>query len=197
MKTFLFSLFGAALVILGALVASSCAGQPSATHAKAAELSKKQIAADCRAALRDLYAQNPKARQLGAKAKGVLVFPKIVKGGLVVGGMGGKGALVWRSGAIHEYYETSGMSYGLQAGVQSYGYALFLMDAEAFNVINQADGWEIGSSPSLVIVDAGMASSMTTATVQKGIYAFFFNQHGLMGGVGLQGSKISRIYPGR
>jgi lipid-binding SYLF domain-containing protein len=111
--------------------------------------------------------------------------------------MGGNGALVWRSGAIQDFYETSGLSYGLQVGIQEYGYALFLMDTEAFNTINRADGWEVGSSPSLVVVDAGIASSMTTATIQKGIYAFFFNQRGLMGGIGLQGSKISRIYPNR
>jgi lipid-binding SYLF domain-containing protein len=197
MKNIFQTLGFAALATMGGLVSNSCATKAPATHANAAKPSKKQIAADCRAALRDLYAINPKARKLGAKAKGVLVFPRIVKGGLVVGGMGGNGALVWRSGAIQDFYETSGLSYGLQVGIQEYGYALFLMDTEAFNTINRADGWEVGSSPSLVVVDAGIASSMTTATIQKGIYAFFFNQRGLMGGIGLQGSKISRIYPNR
>ncbi len=194
MKIPLPTLVFSALAVFSGLVSSSCAPQTPPAHT--AKLSKKQIAADCRAALRDLYAKNPKARQLGAKAKGVLMFPNVVKGGLLIGGMGGNGALIWRSGGIHEYYQTSGMSYGLQAGVQKYGYALFLMDAEAFNALNRADGWEVGSSPSLVIVDQGVASSMSTTTIQKGTYAFFFNPRGLMGGLSLQGSKISRIYPG-
>ena len=146
--------------------------------------------------MRDLYATNPKARQLGAKAKGILVFPSILKGGLMVGGMGGNGALIRHAGAIHDYYQTSGVSYGFQAGLQQYCYALFLMDNAAFKSINRAGGWEIGSSPSLVIVDQGMAASMTTTTIHKGVYAFFFNQRGLMGGLSLQGSKITRIHPG-
>ena len=196
MKILLQTLGLTAVLVLGGLVLSRCASQQPTVQANGAKLSQRQIAADCRAALRNLYAQNPKARELGAKAKGVLVFPNVVKGGLLVGGMSGNGALVWRSGGIHEFYQTSGMSYGLQVGVQKYGYALFLMDTEAFKVINEADGWELGGSPSLVIVDAGMMSTLTTATVQKGIYAFFFDQRGLMAGIGLQGSKISRIHPG-
>ena len=196
MKLLLQTLGLTAVLVLGGLVLSRCASQQPTVQANGANLSQRQIAADCRAALRNLYAQNPKARELGARAKGVLVFPNVVKGGLLVGGMSGNGALVWRSGGIHEFYQTSGMSYGLQVGVQKYGYALFLMDTEAFKVINVADGWELGGSPSLVIVDAGMMSTLTTATVQKGIYAFFFDQRGLMAGIGLQGSKISRIHPG-
>ena len=99
------------------------------------------------------------------------------------------------TGVISGYYQTTAASYGLQAGVQEFGYALFLMDDEAFRYLGQTGGWEIGSSPSLVVVDKGIASSLTTATIEKGTYAFFFNQRGLMGGLGLQGSKITRIHP--
>lgn len=192
MKHIVKSLKAAAALILASLTLSQCASGPTASGASAS-----QIASDSRAALRDLYAQNPKARQLGAKAKGVLVFPSIAKGGFIVGGMGGNGALVRPGGAIRDYYQTGGLSYGLQAGVQKYGYALFLMDNDAFANINRADGWEVGSSPSLVIVDKGKAASLSTTTINKGTYAFFFNQAGLMGGLGLQGSKITRIHPGR
>jgi lipid-binding SYLF domain-containing protein len=69
------------------------------------------------------------------------------------------------------------------------------MDNSAFDNLNRSSGWEVGSSPSLVVVDEGMATSFTTATLNKGTYAFFFNQRGLMGGLGLQGSKITRIRP--
>ena len=192
MKHIVKSLKAGAALILASLTLSQCATGPTSSGASAS-----QIASDSRAALRDLYKQNPKARQLGAKAKGVLVFPSIAKGGFVVGGMGGNGSLVRPDGSIRDYYQTGGLSYGLQAGVQKYGYALFLMDREAFNNINRAEGWEVGGSPNLTIVDKGVAGSISTTTIDKGTYAFFFNQAGLMGGLGLQGSKITRIHPGR
>ncbi len=191
MKHIVKSLKAAAALVLASLTLSQCTTGPTTATASAS-----QIASDSRAALRDLYRQNPKARQLGNHAKGVLVFPSIAKGGFIVGGMGGNGALVRPDGSIRDFYQTGGLSYGLQAGVQKYGYALFLMDQSAFNNINQANGWEVGSSPSLTVVDKGVASSLSTTTANKGTYAFFFNQTGLMGGLGLQGTKITRIHPG-
>lgn len=191
MKRILRSLKATAGLALACLTLSHCASGPTVTGTSAA-----QIAADSRTALKELYRTNPKARQLGSRAKGILVFPHIAKGGFIVGGMGGNGALVRNDGSIRDYYQTGGLSYGLQAGVQKYGYALFLMDNEAFANINRADGWEVGGSPSLVVVDKGMAASLSTTTINKGTYAVFFNQTGLMGGLGLQGSKITRIHPG-
>ncbi|HSB06163.1 MAG TPA: twin-arginine translocation pathway signal protein, partial [Thermodesulfobacteriota bacterium] len=73
------------------------------------------------------------------------------------------------------------------------GYALFFMTDSALNWIDKSDGWEIGVGPSIVVVDTGAAKSMTTTTLQSEIYAFFFDQKGLMGGLGLQGTKITRI----
>ena len=171
-----------------------CANDPI-TQANGAASSASKISRDSRAALKSLYAQNPAARALGAKAKGVLVFPSIVKGGFVVGAQAGNGAMIRDTGEISGFYQTAAASYGLQAGIQEFGYALFLMDDDAFANINRSGGWEIGSSPSLVVVDEGVATSLTTATMNKSTYAFFFNQRGLMGGLGLQGSKITRINP--
>jgi lipid-binding SYLF domain-containing protein len=71
------------------------------------------------------------------------------------------------------------------------------MDDAAVRNINSAGGWEIGGSPSLVVVDRGMAANMSTTTINSGTYAFFFDQRGLMAGLGLQGTKITRIHPGR
>ncbi len=177
------------------VLAPSCATNGPVSRANADTSSGAQIARNSRAALRSLYAQNSAARALGHKARAVLVFPSITKGGLMVGGMAGNGALIRNDGSIQDFYQTAGASYGLQAGIQTYGYALFLMDNSAFHNLNRSDGWEVGSSPSLVVVDGGMATSLTTATLNKSTYAFFFNQRGLMGGLGLQGSKITRIHP--
>ncbi len=191
-----FSTLTLALAACGLLSLTSCSNGPL-TQANAANSSRVQIATSSRAALNRLYAANPKARLLGSRAKAVLVFPSILKGGFMVGAMGGNGSLVWRNGVIRDFYQTVGLSYGMQAGVQSYGYALFLMDDSALNSLNDSQGWEVGSAPSLVILDQGMAASLTTSTIQKSIYAMFFDQRGLMGGLGLQGSKITRIHPAR
>ena len=174
----------------------SCATNDPVTQTNGATASASQISRDSRAALASLYAQNPGAKALGRKARAVLVFPSIVKGGFVVGAQAGNGAMIRDTGEISGFYQTTAASYGLQAGVQKFGYALFFMNDQAFRNIHPSRGWEIGSSPSLVIVDKGMATSLTTTTLDKNIYAFFFNQRGLMGGLGLQGSKITRIQPG-
>src|SRR5262252_3621351 len=144
-----------------------------------------------RDALQQLVAQNPAAAKCKSKALAVLVFPKVVKAGFVLGAQGGEGILFER-GRVTGRYRTVAASYGLQAGVQEYGYALFLMNQKAVDWVNNTRGWEIGTGPSVVIVDKGMAKSFSTDTLHSGIYAFTFDQHGLMAGLGLQGSKIMR-----
>ena len=144
------------------------------------------------AALQSLYAKTPAARALGDKAKGILVFPKITKAGLVVGGQGGDGALI-QKGKVVGYYNTGAVSVGFQAGVQQYGYALFLMSDSALQYLKNSNGWELGVGPSIVIVDAGAAKNLSTTTAHDDIYAFIFDQKGLMAGAGLQGSKITPL----
>ena len=93
------------------------------------------------------------------------------------------------------YYNTVGGSFGLQAGLQRYGFALFLMNDNALTYLLNSDGWEIGTGPSIVFLDVGMARSRTTTTLRKDVFAFAFDQEGLMAGLGLQGSKITEITP--
>ena len=151
-----------------------------------------EINRDVESALKMLYAKSATAKTLGEKAKGVLVFPGIVKGGFLVGGQFGEGGLL-KGGQVAGYYNTVQLSYGFQAGVQKYGYALFLMTDSAVKWIDKSDGWEIGTGPSIVVMDTGAASSATTTSLQSEIYAFFFDQKGLMGGLGLQGTKVTKI----
>jgi len=145
-----------------------------------------------RAALRQLVAQNKAAATASSTALAVLVFPNVVKAGFIVGAHGGEGRL-FVNGKTAGRYRTSAASYGLQAGVQKYGYALFFMNQKALDWVNTTKGWEIGSGPSVVLVDKGMARSFTTSTMHSGIYAFTFDQKGLMAGTGIQGSRIKRI----
>jgi lipid-binding SYLF domain-containing protein len=156
--------------------------------------SKAQIDRDVDAAIQELYITTPAARKLASEAKAILVFPSIVKMGFILGVQGGNGALR-ENGVTVGYYNTVSASYGLQAGIQKFGYALFFMSDSAIQYLNKSDGWEIGVGPSIVIVDAGVAKSLTTTTARKEIYAFIFSQKGLMAGLGLQGSKITRINP--
>ena len=150
------------------------------------------LVSDSRRALQQLVAQNPAAAKAKAKAVAILVFPDVVKAGFIFGAQGGQGILFIR-GRPSGRYRTVAASYGLQAGVQKYGYALFLMNQKAVDWVNNTRGWEIGTGPSVVIVDKGMARSFSTDTLHSGIYAFTFDQQGLMAGLGLQGSKIMRI----
>ena len=147
------------------------------------------------AALNNLYATTPEARNLATRARGILVFPDIVKAGFIFGGQFGRGGALRINGRTVGYYNSVAASYGLQAGIQSFGYALFLMDDAAINYLDRSGGWEIGVGPSIVLVDAGVAKTLTTTTAKDKVYAFIFNQKGLMAGLGLQGSKITRIYP--
>ncbi len=155
----------------------------------AAELSQKS-----RRALSQLCANNHAAANLRSSAVAILVFPEIVKAGFVLGAQHGKGALLSHGRAIG-YYRTTAASYGLQAGVQKFGYAMFFMNDGDLNYLEKSDGWEFGTGPSVVIVDEGMARSFTTSSVRKGVYVFTFDQRGLMAGMGLQGSKITRFHP--
>ena len=135
---------------------------------------------------------NPAARGVSEKALGVLVFPNVVKAGFIFGGQSGQGILFYGDKPAGRY-RTTAASYGLQAGAQKFGYALFFMNQKALDWVNAAHGWSIGSAPSLVVVDQGMARTMNTETLHSGIYAFTFDQRGLMGGIGIQGSKIQRL----
>ena len=172
-----------AVVVLALLVLDVRAG----LAASAAELTRNG-----RAALNQLYAKQKSAKLLGQRAKSVLVFPSIVKAGFMFGGQIGEGVL-FRGNSPVGYYNTVAGSYGFQAGIQKYGYALFFMNDAALKQLESMEGFEVGVGPSLVIVDEGRGKSMTSSTITSDVYAFIFNQKGLMGGLGVQGSKITKI----
>ena len=142
-------------------------------------------------ALARLYRNVPRAKELGDRATAILVFPQIVKGGLLVGGLTGNGVLT-RKGRPPEHYNITAMSYGLQAGAQVYSYALFFMNEAALESLRSTQGLSVGVGPSVVVIDQGFAESMTSTTVTQDVYAIPFGQQGLMAGAGLEGAKITR-----
>ena len=145
-------------------------------------------------ALVELYTQSSEAKALAERASGVLIFPKIIKGGLIIGAQVGEGALRKNNKTVG-YYNTVAISYGLQVGIQWFGYAMYFMNESALGYLDSSDGWEIGTGPSIVVVDKGAAGGFTSTTLKDDIYVFFFEQKGLMAGLGLQGTKISQITP--
>jgi lipid-binding SYLF domain-containing protein len=175
-----------ARILVGAMLA--LVGQTSIAVG-AAELGR-----DANASLQQLYASVPAAKALGSKAHAILVFPKVTKAGLGVGGQYGEGALL-KGGKAVAYYSTAGASMGLQAGAQQFGYAMLFMNANALAQLDKAEGFEVGVGPTVVVVDEGKAKTMTTTTAKDDIYAFIFGQKGLMAGLGIQGNKITKINP--
>jgi lipid-binding SYLF domain-containing protein len=172
-------------LLMGTLVSM---GLPKFADAATAE----DLDRDCRQALQTLYRTHPVAESLSHMAKAVLVFPNIVKAGLVFGGSYGEGALL-KDGRVVEYYNSVTGSWGLQAGAQSYAYVVFMMTADAVLYLEQTKGWEIGLGPTVVVVDEGIAKNLSTSTFKDDAYAFIFSQQGLMAGVSVEGTKISQI----
>jgi lipid-binding SYLF domain-containing protein len=144
------------------------------------------------ASLEKLYASQPAAKTVAEKAKAILVFPNVFKAGFLGGAHYGEGVL-FQNGQVMGYYRSVAGSFGLQAGVQVFGYAMFLMEDKALEYLERSDGWEIGVGPSVVAVGTGMGRSLTSTTLRDDVYAFIFNQQGLMAGAGIQGSKITKI----
>jgi lipid-binding SYLF domain-containing protein len=143
-------------------------------------------------ALQMLYRTNPVAVQMSKMAKAELVFPNIVKGGFIFGAGYGEGVLMEDS-KVTDYYNSINASWGLQAGAQSYGYVVFLMNSKAVSYLQKSRGWEIGTGPTVVVVNAGVAKNLSSTTLQDDAYAFIFNQQGLMASLSIEGTKISHI----
>jgi lipid-binding SYLF domain-containing protein len=177
-----------------ALVIGAIAFGPAAIAADMAKNSAATLNSDGQKALNSLYAKVPAAKAIGGKAAAVLVFPKVTKAGLGVGGQYGEGVLL-KGGKPVAYYNTAGVSTGLQIGAQQYGYAMFFMNDTAVKSLDKAEGFEVGVGPSVVVLDEGKAKTMTTTTMDKDVYAFIFGQKGLMAGLGIQGNKITKINP--
>jgi lipid-binding SYLF domain-containing protein len=174
-------------------VTAGCQSQSS--DIKVARATQTEIKQRANTALQELYVSMPFAKTLRPKAKAILIFPRILKAGFIVGGQTGDGVSLSSNGIPLGYYNITAASYGLQIGAQGFSYAMFLMTDAAVEYVKKTGGWEIGVGPSVVLVDEGIAKTLTTTTAQSDVYSFVFNQKGLMAGIGLQGSKITSINP--
>jgi lipid-binding SYLF domain-containing protein len=177
-----------------ALILASAAALPisAGTFTSANAATAEDLNKDAAQALQSLYRTNALADQISKKARAVLVFPSVVKAGLVFGGSYGEGVLK-RGATVIDYYNSVSGSWGLQAGAQSYSYVVFLMNDNAVKYIGESHGWEIGVGPTVVLVNEGVAKNLSTSTLKDDAYAFIFDQEGLMAGLSIEGTKISKI----
>ena len=183
--------FKKALAAIGLVGIASLGLAGCSTTANSPE-SRADISAASSQALSQLVRENPAAAAISRQSRAVLIFPSIVKAGLVFGGAYGEGELR-QGGTTVGYYNSFTGSWGLQAGAQSYGYAVFLMNDDAVRYLNESDGWEIGVGPTVVVVNAGVAENLSSSTLQDDAYAFIFDQKGLMAGVSIEGTKVTRV----
>ena len=128
------------------------------------------------------------------KARAVLVFPDVVKAGLIVGGEYGKGALR-KDGKSLAYYNIASASFGLQVGAQAYAIVMVFMNDEALAKFRDSKGWEAGVDGSVAVADWGSGKDINTQNYADPIVGFVLDNKGLMAGISLEGSKITKIDP--
>jgi lipid-binding SYLF domain-containing protein len=175
-------------IILVTAIALSVGLPDLSAHAATAE----NLNQDAVQALKGLYKNHPEVEQMARNSKAVLVFPRVIKAGLVFGGSYGEGVMT-RDNKVTGYYNSVSASWGLQVGAESYGYAIFLMNDTALRYLENSHGWELGVGPTLVVVSEGIAKTLSTSTIKDDAYAFIFDQQGLMLSLSIEGTKISPI----
>lgn len=154
--------------------------------------SKEEIDARVREAVEQLYKTSPAAKELAGKARGVLVFPRIIKGGVGVGAEYGEGSLLM-GGRPVDYYAIASASIGFQLGLQEESVAIMFMTEEALKRFRDSNGWKAGVDGSVAIATLGVGGALDTETIRKPIVGFVYSNKGLMYNLTLEGSKITRL----
>ena len=153
---------------------------------------KAEIDQRVHVAMRQFYQLNPRHKELVARAKGVLVFPRITKGGIGVGGQYGEGALRI-DGKTVGYYSVSGASVGLTLGLARHKEVILFMNQEALDKFMNSAGWSIGADTGVAVLDKGGGGDYDSQSLQRPILAFVFGENGLIGDASLEGTKVNKL----
>ena len=121
-----------------------------------------------------------------------MIIPRIIKGGFIIGGEFGEGALRV-GGKTVDYYNIASASFGLQIGAQQYSIVMVIMNDEALKEFRESKGWEAGVDGSVAVAEWGAGDDINTKTFKDPIVAFVFGNKGLMAGVSIEGSKITKV----
>lgn len=185
---------GLAAVALAA--AAGCSSTASVTGAERPGAStaegRKSIDAGYHETLERLYATTPGSRELVAKARGVLIFPRVIAAGLVVGGAYGEGELR-TGGAIEGYYRTTTGSVGWQIGAQSRALVFLFMTQDALDSFRKSDGWSAGADASVAVVKVGANGAVDSNTATAPVEVLVLTNGGLMGDLSVNGTKVTKL----
>lgn len=183
----------ATALLVGSAGLTGCTTTPPARAEGGSPVSKREkINGEVDAALSRLYSTVRGSRELVMRARGVLVFPEVLNAGFVVGGSYGEGSL--RVGnRTSGYYQIGSISVGWQAGAQSKALILAFMTQDALDKFRSSQGWAVGADASVALATMGANGVLDTNTAQQPIVGFVVTNAGLMAGLTLQGTKISKL----
>jgi lipid-binding SYLF domain-containing protein len=190
MKIKLIALAAAAALATGSITGCTTTSKPPADTPAA---KRQSLEAEVDAALAQLYAQDPAARDLVSKARATLVFPSVVTAGFVVGGSYGQGALRSNLGSTDGYYKTVAGSVGLLAGAESKAIYFLFMTQEALDKFKSSKGWTVGADASVSMMKVGANAGIDSATAKQAVIGYALTKGGLMANLSLDGTKISPI----
>jgi len=154
--------------------------------------SKEQIDTDVKDALVVFYDKSQAGKALAEKASAMLVFPKVIKAGIGIGGEYGEGALLI-DGKPVEYYSTAAASVGFQLGAQQKSQVILFMNDDVLKKFRESNGWEVGVDGSVALVELGAGGEISSNTAQEPIIGFIFSNKGLMYNLTLEGSKMTKL----
>ncbi|WP_116138378.1 YSC84-related protein [Trinickia diaoshuihuensis] len=184
---------GAMLASSGLSLTGCTTTGPSGSGSPAANAGRRAtIDADVDATLTRLYSTVNGSRELVGNARGVLVFPSVISAGFWIGGQYGQGSLRV-GGQTTGYYSVAAASFGLQIGAQSKAIVMLFMTQEALDKFTGSQGWAAGVDATVAVVRVGANGNMDTSTATSPVEAFVLTNAGLMAGVSLEGTKISRL----
>jgi lipid-binding SYLF domain-containing protein len=166
----------------------------AACLADAAAFSKPELEREARGALSKVYSRNSVAADLGRRCVAVLVFPDAHMVGLGLAIQSGTGILFFKN-APAAYFNLTGISAGLELGVQKFDYAIFFEDQTALDELYRWGGFEFGIAPSLVVADGILSGKLSTSSVKSGVHPFLFGQEGLMISLGIGKNKLTEYSP--
>ncbi len=153
---------------------------------------KAEIDVSVAEALTQFHALSPANADLEKKSTGMLVFPRITKGGAGVAGEYGEGVLQVK-GKTAGYYSVASASIGLTLGAAKRSQIIMFMNQETLDKFNASKGWSIGAETGVALVSMGAGGSYDSKTLQRPILGFVFGEKGLMADVSLEGSKVNKL----
>lgn len=126
------------------------------------------------------------------QAAGYLVFPRVIKAGLGIGGETGEGALRV-GGKTIEYYRITSGSIGFQAGAQSRSMVIAFMTKDSLEEFRRSNGWRAGIDGSVALIDIGAGKTIDSQNVRDPVVGFIFGSAGLMYNLTFEGTRFTRV----